>query len=281
MNDLQDDRIFQATRVISGLVVPFLVLAFLILFFFPEQSGQRFAWDIKPPIMAVFMGAGYLGGSWLFIHAVFGRRWHRVAPGYLPVTTFTIAMLLATFIHWDRFDKQHFPFLLWLILYLATPFLVPWMWFRNRRVNSVQPEPGDLRVPVFARMGLGALGTFLVLFALSGFIFPNWLAGLWPWKLTLLTARVLSGWLALLGVGGLVISRESRWSSWKIGLECIMIWHVLVIVGAALHPADFQNGLVNWYLASVLLVVLGMMILYILMEIQRRSQPMDQAILKR
>ena len=37
---------------------------------------------IQPNMTAMFMGAGYIGGSWLFLNAVFGRRWHRVAPGY-------------------------------------------------------------------------------------------------------------------------------------------------------------------------------------------------------
>ncbi len=110
-NDLseQDDRIFPSTRVISAVVVPFLVLAFLILYLTPEQSGERFAWEIKPSMTAAFMGAGYLGGSWLFISTVFGRRWHRVAAGFLPVTTFTIFMLLATIVHWDRFDSRPYP----------------------------------------------------------------------------------------------------------------------------------------------------------------------------
>ena len=32
---MKDDRIFPFTRIVAAIVVPFLVLAFLILYFFP------------------------------------------------------------------------------------------------------------------------------------------------------------------------------------------------------------------------------------------------------
>jgi uncharacterized membrane protein len=268
----KDDRIFRSTRVISAVVVPFLLLAFLILYLTPERSGDRFAWEIKPNMTAAFMGAGYLGGSWLFISAVIGRRWHRVAPGFLPVTTFTIFMLLATFVHWDRFDLGHIPFLLWLGLYVITPLLVPFLWWRNRVTDPGIPEPGDQVAPVVARWGLRLLGAALLLFAIVTFIFPEWLISIWPWTLSPLTARIMSGWFGLLGVGGLVIGRETRWSSWRVGLQSISLWHVLVVVAAVVQRADFPDGLLNWYLVSVVLVLVGMLSLYLVMAVRQTSK---------
>lgn len=266
-----NNQIFRSTRLISAVVVPFLVLAFIILYFYPNLSGERFAWKIQPNMTAVFMGAGYLGGAWLFINAIFGRRWHHIAAGFPPVTTFTVAMLLATALHWDRFDIRHFPFILWLGLYVITPFLVPWMWLRNRVTDPGIPEANDLLVPVVARWSLRLLGIFLFVFAVVGFIAPQWVIGLWPWQLTPLTARVLSGWFALLGVGGIVISRDPRWSAWRVGLQSIGLWHILVVIGALFNQVDFFNGLLNWYLISVTLVLIGMAVLYIQMESSRRS----------
>lgn len=255
----KDDRIFPVTRIVAAVVVPFLVLAFIILFFFPEQTGARFAWKINPPMTAAFMGAGYLGGSWLFINAIFGRRWHTIAPGFPAVTTFTIAMLLVTVLHWEIFDLSHLPFQLWLALYVITPFLVPWLWWRNRQTDPGRPQADDKIVPTAARWSLLLLGGVLLLFAVGGLIFPNWLISLWPWTLSIVTARILSGWFALLGVGGLVIGGERRWSSWTVGLQSIGLWHLLVLVAALRNPADFQHGLLNWYLVSVVLVLAGML----------------------
>lgn len=264
---IRDDRISPSTRIVSAIVVPFLVLAFIILYLTPGRSGERFAWEIQPAMTAAFMGAGYLGGAWVFINAIFGRRWHRVAAGFLPVTTFTIFMLLATIVHWERFDLSHIPFLLWLGLYVITPVLVPLIWWHNRVTDPGTLEPDDQRVPAVARWALRLLGLGLVVFAVIGFIVPEWVIGLWPWMLTPLTARIMSGWFALLGVGGLVIANESRWSGWQVGLQSIGLWHLLVIIAALIHPSDFPGGLGNWYVISVVLVLLGMLSLYLVMEI--------------
>ena len=270
---IQDDRIYLSTRIISAVVVPFLVLAFLVLYLTPEQSGERFAWEIKPAMTAAFMGAGYLGGAWLFLNAIFGRRWHRVAAGFLPVTTFTIFMLLATIFHRDRFDIRHIPFLLWLGLYVITPLLVPLMWWNNRVTDPGTPEPGDQVAPSLARWSLRLLGIVLLVFAIAGFIFPEWLISIWPWMLTPLTARIMSGWFALLGVGGIVIGNETRWSGWRVGLQSIGLWHLLVVIAAVIHQTDFPGGLLNWYLVSVLLVLVGMVTLYLAMEIAQLGRP--------
>jgi hypothetical protein len=273
MKPAKDDRIFRSTRVVAALVVPFLVTAFVILFFTPQTSADRFAWAIQPSMTAAFMGAGYLGGSWLFIQTVFGRQWHRVAPGFPAVTAFTIAMLLATVVHWDRFDPGHLPFLIWLVLYVITPVLIPVIWWRNRVTDPHVLEPGDLEVLPAARWGLGVLGAGLLAFAVITFIIPTVAIDLWPWALSPLTARILAGWFALLGVGGLVIARESRWSGWTVGLQAIAIWHILVLAAAAIYRADFPGGLLNWYILSVAAVLMGMALLYATMERRRRALP--------
>lgn len=265
------DRILPVTRAVAAAVIPFLWLAFAILYFLPEETGQRFAWEINPPLQAMYMGAGYLGGSLLFVHTVFGRRWHRVAAGFPAVTTFTIFMLVLTVMHWERFDPGHLAFQLWLVLYVVTPFLVPWLWWRNRVADPGTPEVDDVTVPRPARLALGALGVALLLYALVTFAFPELAARLWPWALTPLAARVLSGWMGLLGVGGLVISREPRWSGWRVGLQAIGLWHTLFLVAAVLRSSDFEGGqLLNWYVISVVIVLAGMAGLYATMERRRK-----------
>ncbi len=269
-----DDRILPITRLVSAIIVPFLVLAFLILYLSPDESGDRFAWAIRPHMQAMFVGAGYLGGSYLFVRAIFGHHWSHVAPGFLPVTTFTVSMLLLTILHWNWFNLGHFPFQVWLVLYIITPALVPWLWLHNRHTDPDLLEPGDILVPNAVRLIMGALGIVLMGLALLGFIFPDWLIGLWPWALDALSARAMSGWLALLGVGGWVIARERRWSAWRIGLTCIAIWHSLVLLATALNPSDFMGGtLINWYIVSVVAVLAGMIMLYVWMESRRRLLP--------
>ncbi len=266
-----DDRILPVTRVTAVLIVPFLWLAFLILFFYPDSTGERFAWAIQPNMTAMYMGAGYLGGSWLFINAIFGKRWHRIQGGFLPVTSFTWFMMISTFLHWDRFSLGSLGFTLWLILYIVTPFLVPALWLYNRKTDPGTPEADDVTIPPVVLLIQKSLAAIILLYAAISFLVPAFSINNWPWTLTPLTARVMSGWGALLGVGALMMSNETRWSGWKTPLESILIWHVLVLIAAVMRTADFPNGLFNWYLVAITVMVIGIFVFYITMEVQRKK----------
>jgi len=265
-----DDRILPITRIVAVIVVPFLWLAFLILFFTPDLSGERFAWTIKPHMTAMYLGAGYLGGSWLFINAIFGKRWHRIAGGFLPITTFTWFMMISTFLHWDRFSNN-LGFYLWLILYVVTPFLVPALWNYNRKTDSGEPEPNDILISPTVLWILKLISVGSLIYVVIGFVNPDFIINTWVWSLTPLTARVMCGWIALLGVGAFTMSNEKRWSGWKIPLECIAIWHLMVFVAAFMNPSDFKTGLANWYTIAIGVMVIGIFIFYPMMEMRRRA----------
>lgn len=265
----RDDRILLQTRLVLILVVPFLLLAFLILYIYPDLSGERFAWEIKPHMTALFIGSGYLSGAYMFVFAIFGKRWHRVKAAFPPVTVFTIAMLLATILHWDRFDITHFPFQLWLVLYILTPFIVPWLWMKNRVTDLGIPEADDLTVPAFAKwafMAFGVVGTGMAVYM---FISPGSIIPTWPWTLSPLTARILGGWFGLLGVGGLYASQDARWSAWRVPLQSITLWGILILIGAYMNRADFTNGPLNPFTLGTAAVVL----LLIFFQVGMESQP--------
>jgi hypothetical protein len=271
LTGVRDDRILPATRIVLCAVVPFLVLAFLILYFHPEQSGERFAWAIKPPMTAVFIGAGYLGGAYQFVRLIVGRRWHRYAIAFPPVSAFTVAMLGATIVHWDRFDLRHFPFQLWLGLYVVTPFLVTGLWLANRRTDPGTAEAGDPVVPAGVRTTFGTLGVIVLAGAIAAFIAPRLAVEIWAWPLTPLTARVIAGWFALMGVGAVALACEPRWSAIRVALQSFVVWHGLVLAGAFRHREDFgARGLANGYVVVTVIGLTGMVALYIAMERRAR-----------
>lgn len=267
---IQDDRILLQTRLVLIVVVPFLLLAFLILYFFPDLSGERFAWAIKPHMTALFIGSGYLGGAYMFIFAIFGKRWHRIKAAFPPVTAFTVAMLLATVIHWDRFDLSHFPFQLWLFLYIVTPIIVPYLWIKNRVTDPGTPEPDDLTVPILAKWAFMAFGVMGIGMAIFMFISPQSIIAIWPWTLSPLTARILGGWFGLLGVGGLYASQDSRWSAWRVPLQSITFWGILILLGAFMNPTDFTNGLWNPFTIGTMVVIVVLAVFHAGMEIRRK-----------
>jgi hypothetical protein len=50
------------------------------------------------------------------------------------------------------------------------------------------------------------------------------------------------------------------------------VWHGLVLIAAAINAADFGAGLANWYLAAVVLALVGIAALYIRMESRRGNE---------
>ena len=268
----RDDAILPATRLVAAVVLPFLLAAFLILYIRPQTTDRLFAWEIASPLTAAWMGAGYLSGAYFFARVLTGRRWHRVGGGFLPIAAFTAAMLLATLLHWETFNPAHWPFRVWLALYLITPILVPALWAINRRRDDGAPEEDDQIVPGVLRRVLFVAGLLMAGGALFLLLAPAAAAEIWPWPLTPLTARVLAGWQTLLAVGLLTISPEPRWSAWRIPLHTILIWQgglllAFVLRGDAFRPA----GRLNWFTLYSLAGFVALMALLIFMERRRRK----------
>jgi hypothetical protein len=263
------DRILPVTRWTAVAVIPFLLLAFVILAFLPDETGRYFAWGIKPHLTALYMGSGYLGGAFFFFKVATSPRWHRVAAGFWGVTSFTWFMLLATIVHWDRFAHDNLGFWLWLILYIVTPFLIPALWLANRRADPGTPETPDVVVSPLLRSGMALVGAAFLTLAIFFWLAPDLAVNYWPWTLSPLTARIMGGWFSLLGMGSVAIARESRWSGWRHSFQSIGLWQLVFLIGALFNLADFHSA-VPVYLFMVAGALLGMLGLYLAME--RRLQ---------
>ncbi len=249
----RDDRILLFTRVAGALVLVALALGFVLLFVWPHETEQRFAWTIQAQLTSMLIGAGYLAGAYFFARVITERKWHRVARGFLPIGLFTAFELLATVLHWDRFHQGHPAFYTWLVIYVTTPFLVPLIWYRNRVTDPGTPEANDLQVPARLRL----FGALFAIAALAGivfwFIFPQRLIEFFPWSLTPLTARVTCGWFALGAATLLSLTRDARWSAWQISMQSGSVGLAFMLIGLARGSTDlnFSNPYV-WLMVAVL-----------------------------
>jgi len=268
---MKNDTIFAATRWVSGTVVLALVTAFVVLYFMPDRTGELFAWLITPNLSSMFLGAAYLGGAWILFQVAIGKYWHRVHAVFPAVTVFTIAMLIATIIHWDRFAHGNLAFFLWVFLYIVSPFLIPSLWIYNRRTDTHEPEASDVVVSATTRLVARIVGVGVILFIAAGFLFPAFPISIWPWTLTPLTARVLCGWLSVIGVSAWMLSSDSRWTAWRSILEGIFLAALLILTAIFLKPADLTTGIVNWFTGFLLIALVGMLTFYLRMESQRKK----------
>jgi hypothetical protein len=239
---VKDDRILPVTRVVAAAVIAILVLAFVVLFLSPNDTDRRFAWTIQPSMTAMLMGAGYGSALYFFVRVVTERRWHRVALGFIPTTVFTWMMLGATFLHWEKFRHGSAPFLLWLWIYLVTPLLVPAVWFVNRSHDPGTREEHDPSYPSWMRPAMAVAGVGMSLIAAWMYVLPASAISVWPWMLTPLTARAVAAFVALPGVGWLMIASDERWSSARVLLGTISIGLVLLLIAVARSWSEFDHA---------------------------------------
>ena len=227
------DRVLSFTRGLAILVIPFLVVASVILYLFPERTGEWFAWPIKPPLTAMMLGAAYLGGIYFFTRVVLTQQWHTIKAGFPPVIAFASLLGIATIVHWDKFTPGHPSFLAWAGLYFTTPFLVVGAWLVNRRLDPHTPEPNDVIIPIGLRWALGVVGTITLVVSLLLFLQPAAMIAVWPWALTPLTARVAGAMFALPGLVGLGLAIDQRWSAARILLQAQAFSIALILLAAA------------------------------------------------
>lgn len=267
----RDDRVLAPTRWVSIIIVPVLSAAFVILFLFPGRTRQLWAWTIRPDMTPVFMGAGYLAGAYFFVRAARARRWHEVGAGFPAITLFATMLLAATVLHWDRFNHGHVSFWAWLLLYVATPPLLPWLWLTNRRTDP-GPGPGEVTVPTRLRTAVATGGGLQLGFAAVMFAAPERVADLWPWTLSPLTARTLAAFVAVPGMSWLWFAFEGRWRSLRVLQQVVTVGFALILAGSLAHRSDFRPGRFAPYVVG-LVAGLGLVVaLQVKMDRRARDQ---------
>jgi hypothetical protein len=282
---MRDDRVFRATRWLGAVIVPFLVVAFALLYFFPDDTRHWFAWDVQPTITPLIMGAGYIAGAYFFVRVARATHWHRIHVGFLPVTAFTLFMAIGTFNHLDRFEPAHVAFWIWVGLYVVTPVLVPLAWWRNRRTDPGVPEPGEPPLPGAVRPLLLTAGGVQSAIALVLLLSPATMIEHWPWQLTPLTAQTLGGWFALPGVTALMMGLDGRWTAIRITLESQLIGLALILLATlrAWDDVDTSNAIAYVFVAGIAGLFVALLALERHMRgrgrpARRRPTPADNSI---
>jgi hypothetical protein len=269
-----DDRILPAMRWISLVVVAVLVPALVILWGLPDQTAKLWAWTIKGNLTPIFMGAGYGAGAYFFLRIFLGLPWHTAAVGVLGAWVFAGLMLITTLIHYDRFNHGDAPALAaiafygWVGVYILSPFVVGAVWFANQRTDPRSPAPDDPVVPPGVRLAATVAAAGALAVAAAVLISPSLAIDNWGWKLTPLTARVIACFTAQVGVGFLMLSRDARWSTWKLLVETFLIAVALLLIGAVRAWRFFDTG--NWltwsYVIGLGCAEVGLAALYLSLE---------------
>jgi hypothetical protein len=277
----RDDHVLPATRVAAVVVVCVLVPALIILWGLPTRTDDLWAWTIKAPLTPIFMGAGYGAGAYFFYRVYRTRRWHEVSVGVLSAAVFALLMLMTTVLHFDKFNqgKAHdglpdppalatLAYYGWTIVYILSPFVVGWLWWRNQQLDPREPDEGEPLVPSNVRLVARILAIGALLGAAVMLVSPGTVVDHWGWGLTDLTARVLGCFTAQVGTGFVLLSLDARWSSWRILVQTFLIAVALLLVGAIREwDAFLPDRPMQWvYLAGLAAGAGALIALYRAME---------------
>ena len=233
----RDDRVVPSTKILSVFIAPFLIVAFVLLYFFPGETQRLFAWTIKPTMTPMVLASAYLGGFYFFCRVPFVARWAMLKTGFPSVALFAALLGVATILHWEKFNHTHIAFWLWAGLYFVAPFLVIAAWLNNRRF-AAPPRPEERRLPRVTRWLIGIVGVAALCTGILMFTAPDQMIAVWPWALTPLTCRVM-GAMFCLGSAGIGVIADPRWLNVKLMLQVELIMLTLILLAAVRARGEF------------------------------------------
>ena len=283
-----DDAVLRATRVAAVVVVAVLVPALVILWGLPTRMDDLWAWTIKAPLTPIFMGAGYGAGAYFFYRVFRTPRWHEVYVGVISAAVFALLMLITTILHYDKFNqgKAHdglpdpptlatLAFYGWTGVYILSPFVVGYLWWRNQQRDPRTPDPGEPLVPDKTRLVTRVIAIGALLAGLAVLIDPSIAVDNWGWTLTPLTARVLACFTCQVGTGFLLLSLDPRWSSWRVLVQTFLLAVALLLVGAIRQWDTFgDDSAMQWgYVLGLAAGAVALVALYLSMERPARAEP--------
>jgi hypothetical protein len=214
----------------------------LFLYFLPGLADSHYAWAIKPPVNAAFIGAGFLAGTLATgLVLATATRWRTFSN--LPPALWVLAstLLAATIIHQDRFRWGYPLTWVWALVYAGVPLAVPFLVARQRRAAEAEPAADPSLRTLRALSAI--VGALLVAGSVALFVAPMELGEHWPWPLTPLLARAVAAWYALFGTMLLTCAGWLRRPAEAIiPYATLAAWSVLLLALPLLHPEDVSGG---------------------------------------
>ena len=237
--------ILPGTRLLLVIFSGLTLLAFFVLFVLPGNTERAFAWTIKPPATAAFLGAAYAAGCALVLLALRKGSWAALRIPFLTILVFAVATLIATLLHLDRFHfgspvlAARYATYFWMGVYVLVPVAMVVVLIVQERRPS--PAPAPVAMPPALATTLLVQGVVLLAVGAALFGMPAVATSLWPWPLTPLTARVVAAWLLAFALCALL-----AWRSRDLARLDVAAWAYGLLAVLELAVILRYTGTVRW-----------------------------------
>jgi hypothetical protein len=276
---------FAFARFVLVLDLIAVIGAGIQLYLLSERTDEFFAWTIKAPVTAAFLGAGYWSSIPIVLIALRAREWRQartlVVMG-LAITGFTT---LATFLHLDLFHLDSGPFSAqssawtWLIVYIAIPPMLAAAFVIGERRGGRNEYAVEAPLRPWVRRGLLAFALPLTVLGLGLAFLPSTFSDLWPWPLTPLTAGAVAAWLLTIALGCWWSLREADWRRIRVAFPGYFTFAALALIGAARYSDALDGGARTWiYLAAQVALLVFAAAAWLVHEREPRLEPAPPTI---
>lgn len=110
------------------------------------ETDTWFAWTIKSPLTATFLGASYFGAAVVEVMGAREPRWSNTRIAVPAVWLFTAVTLAVTVVHFDRFHTDAPDGVtaaitwIWVVVYAAMPFALGTLGLCEFRQHGALPR---------------------------------------------------------------------------------------------------------------------------------------------
>jgi hypothetical protein len=231
----------RSTRAAVGVLLVLAVLNAAFLYLLPARAATGYAWAIRPPISAAFLGGGYLAGVVATALAVLAaRRWRSIQPLAVALVTLSVGLLAATLLHTARFRWGYPPTWVWTAVYALAPVGVVIL-ARRQRAITIRPAIADPRLRLLRVLSL-VFGAAMLAGAIALFAFPADLGRDWPWPLTTLLAQAIAAWIAMIAAALLWCAYDLRRTHEAfIPYATLGAWCLALLALPALHAGELTR----------------------------------------
>lgn len=252
----------RSTRAAVGVLLALAILNAAFLYFMPARAATGYAWAVRPPISAAFLGGGYLAGVLATALTVFAaRRWRSIQPLAVALVTLSVGLLAATLLHTAKFRWGYPPTWVWTGVYALAPVGVAVL-ARRQRAITIRPTIADRRLLSLRLLSLACGGAMLA-WAIALFAFPADLGRDWPWPLTPLLAQAVASWIAMIGAALLWCAYDLRRThealipyatlgAWCLGLLALPALHAGELTRTGAPLLTYLAGLITLFAVALL-----------------------------
>ncbi len=239
----------QASGLSPGMRRWLLLDAFLVFvtgiqcFVFARYTDDFFAWTIRPPLTAAFLGASYWAAFPLVLLSAREQAWARARVAVYGVLVFTSVTTVATLLHLDRFhldSDRPVPLMAawaWLLVYVFVPPSLLVLLFQQERAAGGDPVRERRLAPMFRGVLALQAGVMLAVGVVL-FLAPE--AKWWPWQLSPLTGQAIAAWPIGIGITIAHAAWEDDWTRLRAGMVSYLLLGMLQLVAVLRFEAAMQ-----------------------------------------